>query len=129
MDPGPTLGAIVTHYGVLLSPRDQDTTSWSPPITLPSSQGKRSQDPVGIASPTSNYRELTADGGIGPADHCIPLSNRGGKTHTHYCMSLPLPECIMMHLYTRQNKRDKLIPVTTLALNLALVLPSRGTHK
>ena len=89
MDPGPTFGAIVNHYGVLLSLRDQDTTSWSPPITLPSSQGKRSQDPAGIASPTSNYRELTADGGTGPADQCHPLSNRGGNTHTHYEPTAP----------------------------------------
>jgi len=56
MDPSPTPGALMTHYGVLLSIWDQDTTSWFPPITLPSSHGKRSHDPARIASPTSNYR-------------------------------------------------------------------------
>jgi hypothetical protein len=84
MDPSPTPGAVVTIYGVLLSTRDQETTSWSPPITLPSSQNKRSHDTAGLASPTSNYTKLTANNGIGPADHYNPLSNRGGNTHTHY---------------------------------------------
>ena len=84
MDPGPPLEASGTQCGALLSTRDQDTTSWYPSITLPSSHGKRSHDPAGIASPTSNYRELTADDGTSPADHCNPLSNRGGNTHIHY---------------------------------------------
>jgi len=89
MDPCPTPGARVTHYGVLLSPRDQDTTSCSPPITLPNSYVKRSHDSAGIAFPASNYRELTTGGGIGPTDPCNPLSNRGGNTHTHYEPSAP----------------------------------------
>jgi len=81
--------ARVTPYGVILSPRDQDTTPWSPSLTVPSSHGNRSRDIAGTAFPASKYSELTADGWNGPTDPCNTLFTRGGNTHTHYEPTAP----------------------------------------
>ncbi len=126
MDQGPAPETKAIPFGTLWSLRDQDTTPWSPPITLPSPDGKRSPDLAGIASPSSNYRELTADGGIGPADHCNPPSNRKGTTHTQYEPTAPGMHHNASHM-TKQKGQS--IPVTTLALNLALVLLYNGIQK
>ena len=77
-------GARVTPYRVILSPWDQDTTSWSPSITLPSPLGKRARDITGTSVPASNDIEITTAGGRGPTDPYNTLSNHGGNTNTHY---------------------------------------------
>jgi hypothetical protein len=57
---------------------------------------------MGIASPASNYSELTASGWTGPTDPCNLLSNRGGNNHTHYEPTAPGMHHVASHM-TKQT--------------------------
>jgi len=77
-------GARVTPYRVLLAPWDQDTTSWSPSLTLPSPLDKRARDITGTSFPASNDTRLTTAGGRRPAEPYNTRSTHGENNHTHY---------------------------------------------
>jgi len=113
--------------GVLIPPRDHDTTSWSPSLTFSIFLGMRSRDTTGTYFPASNGIEFTAAGGRCPTDSCNTLSNRGGNTHTHYepTASGRYHDDVRMPQYTGQPHT---IPETIHALPPALVLRYRGAR-